>query len=66
MPSIAIYGDSAMCKAMIMKRFRDQHPPKFDLSAGALTTPVLAIEIVSRPGEQRFYGELLTLLGAPQ
>ena len=66
MPSIAIYGDSGMGKTMIMKRFRDQHPPSFAKSRGALTTPVLAMEMVSRPGERRFYGELLTLLGAPQ
>ncbi len=66
MPSIAIYGDSGMGKTMIMKRFRDQHPPSFDKSTGALTTPVLAMEMVSRPGERRFYGELLTLLGAPR
>lgn len=51
---------------MIMKRFRDQHPPSFDRQTGVLKTPVLAIEMVSRPGERRFYGELLTLLGAPQ
>ncbi len=66
MPSIAVYGDSGMGKTMIMKRFRDQHPPSFDKSTGALTTPVLAMEMVSRPGERRFYGELLTVLGAPQ
>lgn len=66
MPSIAIYGDSGMGKTMIMKRFRDEHPQRFDKSTGVLTTPVLAMEMVSRPGERRFYGELLTLLGAPQ
>ncbi|WP_327436802.1 TniB family NTP-binding protein [Sinorhizobium meliloti] len=31
-----------------------------------LKTPVLAMEMTSRPGERRFYAELLTLLGAPQ
>jgi hypothetical protein len=66
MPSVAIYGDSGMGKTMIMKRFRDQHPPGFDRGAGVLKTPVLAMEMVSRPGERRFYGELLTQLGAPQ
>lgn len=66
MPSVAIYGDSGMGKTMIMKRFRDQHPPSFDRRTGVLKTPVLAMEMVSRPGERRFYGELLTLLGAPQ
>ena len=66
MPSVAIYGDSGMGKTMLMKRFRDNHPPSFDLKTGALKTPVLAMEMTSRPGERRFYAELLTLLGAPQ
>jgi GTPase SAR1 family protein len=66
MPSIAIYGDSGMGKTMIMKRFRDEHPPSFNPLTGTLKTPVLAMEMTSRPGERRFYAELLTLLGAPQ
>ena len=66
MPSVAIYGDSGMGKTMLMKRFRDDHPPSFDLRTGTLKTPVLAMEMTSRPGERRFYAELLTLLGAPQ
>ena len=66
MPSVAIYGDSGMGKTMIMQRFRDQHPPHLARRTGALKTPVLAMEMVSRPGERRFYGELLSLLGAPQ
>ena len=65
MPSVAIYGDSGMGKTMIMKQFRDEHPSRFS-PAGALRTPVLAMEMTSRPGERRFYAELLTLLGAPQ
>ena len=66
MPSLAIYGDSGMGKTMIMKRFRDQHPPSFSVLTGKLKTPVLAMEMTSRPGERRFYAELLTLFGAPQ
>jgi len=66
MPSIAVYGDSGMGKTMIMKKFRDDHPPRFDAVKGTLTTPVLAMEMTSRPGERRFYAELLTILGAPQ
>lgn len=66
MPSIAIYGDSGMGKTMIMQRFRDKHPPHLARQTGVLKTPVLAMEMVSRPGERRFYGELLSLLGAPQ
>ena len=66
MPSVAIYGDSGMGKTMIMKRFRDEHSPSFSPVTGTLRTPVLAMEMTSRPGERRFYAELLTLLGAPQ
>ena len=66
MPSVAIYGDSGMGKTMLMKRFRDEHPPSFSRTTGTLKTPVLAMEMTSRPGERRFYAELLTLLGAPQ
>lgn len=51
---------------MLMKRLRDQHPPSFNSLTGRLKTPVLAMEMTSRPGERRFYAELLTLLGAPQ
>lgn len=51
---------------MIMKRFRDEHPPSFNPLTGTLKTPVLAMEMTSRPGERRFYAELLALLGAPQ
>ncbi len=66
MPNLLLVGDSGMGKTMIMKRFRDQHPSVFDRRTGVLKTPVLAMEMVSRPGERRFYGELLTQLGAPQ
>ncbi len=45
---------------------RAKHPPSFNSLTGRLTTPVLAMEMTSRPGERRFYAELLTLLGAPQ
>ncbi len=65
MPSIAIYGDSGMGKTMIMERFRDDNPPGFDAVSGRERTPVLAMEMAGKPGERRFYGELLALLGAP-
>ncbi|MDI6029542.1 TniB family NTP-binding protein [Corticibacterium sp. UT-5YL-CI-8] len=45
---------------------QDDNPPSFDSVRGTLVTPVLAMEMTSRPGERRFYAELLTLLGAPQ
>lgn len=48
MPSVAIYGDSGMGKTMIMKKFRDEHPPSFSPVHGTLRTPVLAMEMASR------------------
>lgn len=63
MPSVAIYGDSGMGKTMIMKRFRDKHPTRFNAVTGTLKTPVLAMEMTSRPGERRFYAELLCARG---
>jgi hypothetical protein len=65
MPSIAIYGESGMGKTMIMERFRDDNPPGFDHVSGRERTPVLAMEMAGKPGERRFYAELLALLGAP-
>jgi hypothetical protein len=65
MPSIAIYGDSGMGKTMIMERFRYDNPPGFDPILGRERTPVLAMEMAGKPGERRFYAELLALLGAP-
>ena len=66
MPSVAVYGDSGMGKTMIMERFRDDNPPGFDPGTGRERAPVLAMEMVGKPGERRFYAELLALLGAPQ
>lgn len=57
MPSVSIYGDSGMVKTMIMKKFRDEHPPSFSPVTDTLRTPVLAMEMTSRPGERRFYAE---------
>ncbi|WP_245525657.1 MULTISPECIES: TniB family NTP-binding protein [unclassified Mesorhizobium] len=35
MPSVAIYSDSGMDKAMIMKRFHDENPPNFNPGSAA-------------------------------
>ncbi len=66
MPSIAVYGDSGMGKTMIMERFRDDNPPGFDPITGKERMPVMAMEMAGKPGERRFYAELLASLGAPQ
>ena len=66
MPSLAIYGDSGMGKTMIMKRFRNEHPPVFDAAAGVEQTPVLALQMTGRPSERRFFAQLLAAAGAPR
>jgi len=64
MPSIAIYGDSGM--AMIMEKFRRDHPAEFDRDAGVERTRVLALQMAGKPGERRLYAQILAALGAPQ
>jgi hypothetical protein len=49
MPSIAIYGDSGMGKTMIMEKFRREHPPLFDATAGVERTRVLALQMAGNP-----------------
>ncbi len=66
MPSLAIYGDSGMGKTMIMQRFRSEHPPVFDAVAGIEQTPVLAVQMIGRPSERRFFAQLLAAAGAPR
>jgi len=39
MPSVAIYDDSGMGKTMIMKRFREEHPPSFNPTTGTPAAP---------------------------
>lgn len=65
MPSVAIHGDSGMGKSMIVERFRAEHPACFDPDAGAERTPVLTMQMKSRPGERGFYTQIITKLGAP-
>ncbi|MGO9431566.1 TniB family NTP-binding protein [Rhodoblastus sp.] len=66
MPSLAIYGDSGMGKTMIMQRFRSEHPPVFDATAGVEQTLVLALQMTGRPSERRFFAQLLATAGAPR
>jgi chromosomal replication initiation ATPase DnaA len=65
MPSLAIYADSGMGKTMLMERFRRAHPAIYDRSERRLISPVLALQMVSHASERRFYGHLLTTIGAP-
>ena len=65
MPSLAIYADSGMGKTMLMERFRRAHPATYDRNERRLISPVLAMQMVSHASERRFYGHLLTAIGAP-
>ncbi|WP_258589766.1 TniB family NTP-binding protein [Mesorhizobium sp. AR02] len=64
MPSVAIYGDSGMGKTMILEKFCDNNPSRFDPTTGVQAIPVLAIEMTGKPGERRLYAGILA--GAPQ
>ena len=65
MPSIAIFGNSGMGKTMLMGKFCADHPPGVDAETERHRTPVLALQMTSRPGERRFYAQILDALGAP-
>lgn len=65
MPSIAIFGDSGMGKTMLMEKFCSEHPAGFDAANGQFRTPVLPVQMASRPGERRLYAQILDALGAP-
>jgi type II secretory pathway predicted ATPase ExeA len=65
MPSIAIFGDSGMGKTMLMRKFCTDHPPGVDADTGQHRTPVLALQMTIRPGERRFYGQILDAFQAP-
>jgi Cdc6-like AAA superfamily ATPase len=65
MPSVAIYADSGMGKTMLMQRFLAEHRSTFNRATGTERTPVLSLQMVSRPNEKRFYSQLMDVIGAP-
>jgi hypothetical protein len=65
MASVAIYADSGMGKTMLMQRFLAQHRACFDRAVGVERTPVLSLQMVSRPNEKRFYTQIMDVIGAP-
>ena len=65
MTSIAIYADSGMGKTMLMERFKRAHPAAYDRHERRVIAPVLALQMASHATERRFYGQLLTSIGAP-
>jgi hypothetical protein len=65
MASVAIYADSGMGKTMLLEHFLDGHKSSFDRASGVEHTPVLSLQMVSRPNEKRFYTQVLDVIGAP-
>jgi len=65
MASVAIYADSGMGKTMLLQRFLAQHRGSFDRASGVERTPVISVQMVSRPNEKRFYSQLMDVIGAP-
>ncbi len=66
MPNLLIVGESGMGKTMIIEKFTRDHPANFDETAGRLYMPVVAVQIVSRPDESRFYRRILAAIDAPE
>jgi len=54
-----------MGKTMLMQKFCADHPAAVDAETEQYRMPVLALQMTSRPGERRFYAQILDALGAP-
>jgi hypothetical protein len=65
MASVAVYADSGMGKTMLLQRFLTQHQASFDKRTGVERTPVLSLQMASRPSEKRFYTQIMDVVGAP-
>jgi Bacterial TniB protein len=50
---------------MLMQKFCSDHPPGVDPETDQRRTPVLALQMTSRPGKRQFYAQILDALGAP-
>ena len=51
-----------MGKTMLMQKFCADHPSIVDAETERHQTPVLALQMTSRPGERRFYAQILDAL----
>lgn len=67
MPNLLLVGPTNNGKTMIVEKFRRAHPPipKSAAPAGALTIPVLKVQMPAGPDESRFFGAILDELGLP-
>lgn len=67
MPNLLLVGPTNNGKTMIVEKFRRAHPPipQSAAPAGALTIPVLKVQMPAGPDESRFFGAILEELGFP-
>lgn len=67
MPNLLLVGPTNNGKTMIVEKFRRAHPPIPQSAApeGALTIPVLKVQMPAGPDESRFFGAILDELGLP-
>jgi Bacterial TniB protein len=67
MPNFLLVGPTNNGKTMIVEKFRRAHPPISPSSApeGAVTVPVLKVQMPAGPDEARFFGAILEELGFP-
>jgi type II secretory pathway predicted ATPase ExeA len=67
MPNLLLVGPTNNGKTMIVEKFRRTHPPipPNDAPVGAVTVPVLKVQMPAGPDEARFFGAILEELGFP-
>ena len=67
MPNLLLVGPSNNGKTMIVEKFRREHlrGAEADLREGAITVPVLKVQMPPAPDERRFFSGVLEALGAP-
>ncbi len=67
MPNLLLVGPSNNGKTMIVEKFRREHlrGAETDLREGAISVPVLKVQMPPAPDERRFFSAVLDALGAP-
>ena len=67
MPNLLLVGPSNNGKTMIVEKFRREHmrDAEADVREGAITVPVLKVQMPPAPDERRFFSAVLEALGAP-
>ena len=66
MPNLLLVGPSNNGKTMIVEKFKRDHlHDTMDASEGAISVPVLKVQMPPAPDERRFFAAVLEALGAP-